>query len=320
MRDADDVPDYLVTHLIDVTGRRRAEEQARELAARDSRIAEVLQASMMPDVPHRVGPVRAAHRYRPAGHGETVGGDWSDLLSLPDGTIGVVVGDVAGHGIESAVTMTRLRTAVRMLATSGVSPAGVMRRLNDLMHETDLGSDIDLATIVYGQLDPVAGTLRYCSAGHLPLLLLGGDRTGGQRPVSTVPAAGGPPIGVVPGLRYTEHATRLEPGCTIIGFTDGLIERRGGDLDESLLRLLAGVAAVPTERAEDVEELADAVLDLSPGEAAEDDIAVIVLGLDPQRPFTQTPSRLPVESPGSRRKDRVLDLSEIAARPPDRWA
>jgi serine phosphatase RsbU (regulator of sigma subunit) len=180
--------------------------------------------------------------------------------------------------------MSRLRTVVRMLATNGVSPAGVMGRLNDVMHESDIRADIDLATLVYAQLDPATGTLRYCSAGHLPLLVLAGDRGAPHRAVSSIAAVGGPPIGVIPGLRYGEQAVSLEPGSTLIGFTDGLIERRGDDLDESLLRLVAGLSALPAEATRDVETLADAVLDLSPGGRVEDDIAVIVLGLQPDAP------------------------------------
>jgi len=324
VRDADGDPDYLVTQVVDVTRRNQAEVAAAERNARDSRIARVLQASLVPYVPRRVGPVRAASRYRPAGHGEVVGGDWSDVLSLPDGRIGVVVGDVAGHGIESAATMTRLRTAVRMLATSGVSPAGVMRRLNDLMHETDMVSDIDLATLVYAQLDPGTDTLRYCSAGHLPLLLLAAepdDMDGTpRRAVSPVPAVGGPPIGVIPEWRYSEQAVTLEPGGTLIGFTDGLIERRGEDLDMSLLQLLDGLSALPASVSGDVELLADAVLDLSPGVGAEDDIAVIVLGYAPDREAVDDLARVGGSGRPTGGLIDLIDLAEIAVRPPDRWA
>ena len=324
VRDADGDPDYLVTQVVDVTRRNQAEVAAAERNARDSRIARVLQASLVPYVPRRVGPVRAASRYRPAGHGEVVGGDWSDVLSLPDGRIGVVVGDVAGHGIESAATMTRLRTAVRMLATSGVSPAGVMRRLNDLMHETDMVSDIDLATLVYAQLDPGTDTLRYCSAGNLPLLLLAAepdDMDGTpRRAVSPVPAVGGPPIGVIPEWRYSEQAVTLEPGGTLIGFTDGLIERRGEDLDMSLLQLLDGLSALPASVSGDVELLADAVLDLSPGVGAEDDIAVIVLGYAPDREAVDDLARVGGSGRPTGGLIDLIDLAEIAVRPPDRWA
>jgi PAS domain S-box-containing protein len=335
VHDADGRPDFLITHLVDVTERRLAEAAMAERTERDSRIATVLQAGLMPYVPRVVGPVRAASRYRPAGHGETVGGDWSDVLALPDGRIGLVVGDVAGHGIESAATMARLRTAVRMLATSGVSPAGVMRRLNDLMHETELSSDIDLATLVHAQLDPATGTLRYCSAGHLPLLLFTEAEVGPggflHRPVSPVPAVGGPPIGVVSGLRYSEQAVRLEPGSTLVGFTDGLIERRTSGLDASLLRLLDELGSLPADRTTDVEALADAVLELSPGESAGDDIAVIVFSFDPG-PGTPSPSlsadqgavpaHPPAHAPGRHERlgGQLLDLSEVAVRPPDRWA
>jgi serine phosphatase RsbU (regulator of sigma subunit) len=219
-------------------------------------------------------PVRTS---RPAGHGETIGGDWVDVFPLPDGRVGVVVGDVAGHGIEAAATMTRLRTMVHLLATSGVSPAGVMRRLNETLHDTELGDDIHLATLVHGQLDLATGAL----------------------------------------------AVVLQPGSVLIGYTDGLIEHRGHDLDDNLLALLSGLNALPASITADVEALADAILAMSQPGPTTDDIAVIALAFDPRSDPVRTHDEdLQVSDPAdalTAHHSRTIDLDDVAL-PPDRWA
>jgi len=323
VRDDDGTPDYVVAHFVDVTERCRREADIRQQASRDQRIAGILQHDLMPSVPHRLGRVRAACRYRPAGNGETICGDWVDVFALSDERVGVVVGDVAGHGIGAAATMTRLRTAVHLLATSGVSPAGVMRRLNETLHETAFGDEIPLATLVHAQLDPTTGTLVYSSAGHLPMLTLAGGSAGHRPVTSPVPAIGGPPIGVIPGWKYTEQAVVLDPGSVLIGYTDGLIERRSQDLDESILALLAALDALPAATTEDVESLADAILARSQPGPTVDDVAVVVLAFDPPpraAPGREEDRRLARPTPGpSPRRQRTIDLDDVTL-PPDRWA
>ena len=284
VHDLDGTADYRVVHVLDLTDRERAHREERALAARDARIAAVLQDALLPYVPRSLGPIRVASRYRAAGQGEAVGGDWADVFALPNGHIGLVVGDVAGHGIEAAATMTRLRTLVRMLATGGVGPAGMMSRLNDAVNDAmddgDLAGDVTLATLVHAQLDPATGRLVYSSAGHLPLLYSPDRSHGGPRATRPLAVVGGPPIGAVPGLQYAEHAVRLEPGCRLLGFTDGLVETRAQPLDENLLTLITGLSQVPEATAADVELLADHALDLAPGDGR-DDIALLVVGFEP---------------------------------------
>jgi PAS domain S-box-containing protein len=281
VRDGRGDPDHFILQVLDISAQRQAEQADRDREQRDHRIAGVLQDSLLPFVPSRVGPARVATRYQPAGRGEVVGGDWHDVFALPDGQLGVVVGDVAGHGIESAVIMSRLRYAARMLATSGASPAGVMRRLNDVMHaddQTDAGAT--LATLVHAQINPRTGIVRYSSAGHLPMITVTPTGATAAPVALPVPALGGPPIGVVPDYRYSDHEVALEPGSVLIGFTDGLIERRGQSLDDALLALLLGIGGLPDAVCMDVERLADAVLSLAPPGEHSDDTAVIVLALD----------------------------------------
>jgi PAS domain S-box-containing protein len=298
-RHPDGTAAFLITHLVDVTARRRAEDAARRVAERDERIATALQDQLLPLVPRRVGPVSVASRYEPAGPDAFVGGDWQDVFLLPGGRIGVVVGDVAGHGIEAAVTMNRLRHVVRVLATGGSSPAGVIRRLNDFMHDLPLGDHASLATLVHLQLDPAAGTMRSASAGHLPVLTLSPPDATGRRTALPVPALGGPPIGVVPDYVYSEHTMGLDPHAVLIGFTDGLIERRDRSLDEGLLTLLHGLGRLPGEITEDVELLADAILGLGDS-PHEDDIAVIVVAPDLAVPVPVHPMRRHLLRPAPR--------------------
>jgi PAS domain S-box-containing protein len=298
-RHPDGSPAFLLTHLVDVTARHRADAEARRVAERDERIATVLQDQLLPLVPRRLGPLSIATRYEPAGPDASVGGDWQDVFFLPGGRIGVVVGDVAGHGIDAAVTMNRLRHVVRVLATSGSSPAGVLRRLNDCMHDLSLGDQPNLATLVHLQLDPAAGVMRSASAGHLPVLTLGAPDAAGRRTALPVPALGGPPIGVVPDHVYREHTMALDPHGIIIGFTDGLIERRDRSLDEGLLGLLDGLGRLPRDVTDDVEQLADAVLALGDS-PHEDDVAVIVVAANLTVPVPATSTRIDLVRPGRR--------------------
>ena len=288
VRDADLVPEYLVAHIRDVTRRKQVELELRERAARDARVAAILQDNLLPHVPKQVGPLSVASRYVPVATGELVGGDWTDVFALPNGRIGIVVGDVSGHGIEAAATMSRLRAVVRMLATSGLSPAGVLRRLNDTVHETDLQSDptfrsgAELVTLVHAQLDPATGVIRHSSAGHPPLLVI--PPGAGARRSAAIPVQDGPPIGVSAEVRYPEEACRIEPGSFVIGFTDGLIERDADEPGDHLLGLQHGLANLPADRFASAETVADALLDLAPGARQSDDRAVIVVRFEPDPP------------------------------------
>lgn len=280
VRDEAGDPDYFfVTHVVDVTARRAVRIEASRKAEQDRLIATVLQEALLPDVPRRVGSADVAARYLPAA-GAAVGGDWLDAFTLPDDRLGITIGDVAGHGIGSASTMSRLRYALRTLANSGAGPAEVVARLNQAMNALELSStDIEIATVVHAQYDARTNVLRHCSAGHLPLLRLD-PRSGGLR---LLPSAGGPPIGVVPDAMYLEYTETVEPASLIIGYTDGLVERREHGLDVALERMVGTLerrlAGMPRDSRQDVELIADAVLDAAPLGRREDDTAVIVLAL-----------------------------------------
>ncbi|MFG2819697.1 SpoIIE family protein phosphatase [Kitasatospora sp. NPDC048365] len=244
----------------DVTPWRRAEQAlagARDqLAAQRLRtdeerhVVEALQRALMaaPTGPPPAG-LETATRYLPAAHGGKVGGDWYDIVELPDGTVLLAVGDVSGHGIRAAAGMARLRHALRGIAQNGGDPGQMLGGLNRMLcHER---ADF-IATVLCGRLDPRTGRLQWARAGHLP-------------PVLTTPGAAAralaPPeglvLGVVPAARYATAETTLAPGQTLLLYTDGLVERRGSDLGAGVARLLG---AVDEYRAPDLEGCLDHVV------------------------------------------------------------
>jgi serine phosphatase RsbU (regulator of sigma subunit) len=194
-------------------------------------LAEVLQRAVLPESLPRLPGLELAARYLPAGprSGREVGGDWYDAVTLRDGRVGLAVGDVSGHGLGAAATMGRLRTALRVYALDGVAPGDVLDRLNRFLHDTGSG---ELVTAVWGALDAESGTFEWASAGHPPPFLVGAD---GE--VTELDPPTGPVLGALPGATYDHGRLRLEPGDTLVLYTDGLVERRGETIDDGLARL-----------------------------------------------------------------------------------
>jgi PAS domain S-box-containing protein len=234
---------------------------------REHRIAETLQRSLLPErLPHLPGLAVAA-RYLPAAAEAEVGGDWYDVIPIAGGGVGLVMGDVAGKGLAAASMVGRLRSALRAYALEGHEPGRVVEQLNRLVW-TEL-SESQMATLLYVVLDPADGAVRWVNAGHLAPLLLVGDRLPhfleGGRSV---------PLGVMPFPAFEESSVKLEPGATVILYTDGLVERPGEHIDEGLGRLAAAVREAP----DNPEELCDQLLaTLVPEGAAPDDVAVLAL-------------------------------------------
>jgi serine phosphatase RsbU (regulator of sigma subunit) len=191
--------------------------------------------TQLPDVPG----VELAARYVP-GHDAGVGGDWYDVFSLPSGWLGVVVGDVSGHGLRSAVVMGRLRSALRAYALICADPAEALTHLDRKVHHFEAGN---LATVLYAMIPPDRTTIHVSLAGHPPPLLA--DPAGDAR---VVRAPADVPLGMgsaAPGRRTT--VVDFGPGAVLVCYTDGLIERRGEVLDAGLERLRAAVRAGPAE-------------------------------------------------------------------------
>jgi anti-sigma regulatory factor (Ser/Thr protein kinase)/putative methionine-R-sulfoxide reductase with GAF domain len=234
---------------------------------RERRSAVALQRSLLPDrIPDLVG-IDAAIRYLPAR--DEVGGDWYDVIDLPGAKVGLAIGDVAGHGLRAAALMGQLRTGLRAYALEGHPPGETLKRLDRLL-QTIAGRG--MATAAYAVLDPATGTLRYASAGHPPPVIVRGGTEASLLGISTAP-----PLGTLPFATYSEVEIMLEPGDTILLYTDGLIERRSEPLTDGLerLRVLASTPASADQLCQRVTH------ELVPAGGGDDDIAVVALRIVP---------------------------------------
>ncbi len=231
-------------------------------------IAETMQRSVLPDHLPAVTGATLAARYLPGTVGLQVGGDWYDVIHLDDHRIGLVVGDVVGKGVQAAAMMGQLRNAIRAFSFEHDDPHSVVSKLDSLVLRT---IEAAFATLAYLVVDPETGRVDYVLAGHPPPVVRYADGRvvfldGGRRL----------PIGVDASLAFEAGAFELEPGSTILLYTDGLVERRGTSLDDSL-GLLAEAAAASSGGPE---QLVDAVLAaLVKDEARPDDIAVLAMRL-----------------------------------------
>ncbi|QOV47821.1 SpoIIE family protein phosphatase [Streptomyces chromofuscus] len=231
---------------------------------RMSRIVGDLQRALLAE-PGRPHPnLDVAIRYLPVGRraGALVGGDWCETVRLHFGRTLLVVGDVMGHGLEAAVDMTAYRSALRYIASADLPPHRVLRQLDDIASSE---SDRRPATCLIARVDPVRGQITLAGAGHLPPAVIDG-----RGDTSLLPLPVGPPLGT--GLGGYEPATyRVDTDQTLLLFTDGLVEHRGEDIDESLNRL----ARLRFNASESVESIIDTVLADLDARHAEDDVAVL---------------------------------------------
>ncbi|MFF8726021.1 PP2C family protein-serine/threonine phosphatase [Streptomyces sp. NPDC015171] len=227
-----------------------------------SRTAGDLQRALLAE-PGRPHPnLDVAVRYLPAGSRTLVGGDWCETVRLHFGRTLLVVGDVMGHGLESAVDMSAYRSSLRYIAAADLPPHRVLRQMDDIASGED---ERRPATCLLARVDPGRGQITLASAGHLPPVLIGLD---GAARLLAVPV--GPPLGT--GLGGYESAThRVAPGETLVLFTDGLVEHRGEDIDHSLARL----AALRFTAADAVEAVLDSIVDRLDARHAEDDVAIL---------------------------------------------
>jgi serine phosphatase RsbU (regulator of sigma subunit) len=250
-------------------------ERAR-LYQREHHVAETLQRSLLPERLPTVSGLQMTGRYIAGSEGMDIGGDWSDVVHLPDDTVMVVVGDVMGRGVRAASLMGQLRDAVRVYTTEGLGPAAIATRVNAFV-EMFAG---DMATFVCAVIDPKRRALRYTRAGHPPPLVLGhnvaaGRSVGGDRDARFAEDAGSVPVGLFPDAVYEEATVVLEPGTTIVLYTDGLVERPDADMDEGFARLVEVAVAA---RHDDPDELADSILDAMLGSGRRrDDVALLIV-------------------------------------------
>jgi PAS domain S-box-containing protein len=185
---------------------------------RELKIAEALQRSLLPDhLPHMPG-LDVAARYLPAADESEVGGDWYDVLSIPGGAVGLVMGDIAGKGLGAASMVGRLRSALRAYVLEGHPAPLVVSQLNRLIWTE--AQEGQMATLLFVVVDPAEGRLGWVNAGHPPPLLVTGD--GSPR---FLEGGGSVPLGVLPFPEFREVSVNVEPDSTVVLYTDGLVER-----------------------------------------------------------------------------------------------
>ncbi len=237
------------------------------LYRRERTIAETLQRSLLLKSLPELPGIAIAARYLPARLETEVGGDWYDVFGLTDGRIGLVMGDVAGRGVQAAAIMGQLENALRAYAMEGHPPAVLMERLNRVVELQEM------VTVLYLVFDPRRWTVQYANAGHPPALVLA---PGGEVEMLEV---GSPPLGGPYGTLYREDTRAITPGSTIVLYTDGLIEVRGESIDVGLDRL---VRAVGADRVGEPDALLDhLVRAMLGGEAPADDVALLALRAEP---------------------------------------
>jgi PAS domain S-box-containing protein len=234
---------------------------------REHRIAETLQNSLLPATLPRLPGLDVAARYLPAAEEARVGGDWYDVLPVPGGGVGLVMGDVAGKGLAAASMVGRLRSALRAYALEGHAPARVLEQLNRLIWTE--AEESQMATLIYVVVDAAEGEVRWVNAGHPPPLLLDG-----QERARYLEGGSSVPLGVLPFPDFEEVAVPMDPGGTVVLYTDGLVERAGENIEQGLGRLADALSGAPIG----LEQLCDHLLrELVPDGGAPDDVALLTL-------------------------------------------
>jgi GAF domain-containing protein len=234
----------------------------------EHRLALNFQRTLLASSPPRVPGVRLVQQYVPASELAEIGGDWHDVVVLPDGTVALTIGDVVGHDLRAAVTMGRLRNAIQLYALDGLGPQEALARAEDYL--TKAGIE-DLATVLHARYDPTRRHLTMAMAGHLPPVI---HRKGVD---VEIPDFGGPILGT--GLRHngSEASVALEPGDVVVLYTDGLVERRDESLDEGVRRLRGVVASAVASTAT---SFCDTVIANMVAGEPEDDVAILAMFVD----------------------------------------
>jgi serine phosphatase RsbU (regulator of sigma subunit)/anti-sigma regulatory factor (Ser/Thr protein kinase) len=239
----------------------QAEALARERLEQELRVARQIQLSLLPKEAPRLEGWQIAPYYQPA---RAVGGDFYDFLELPDGQLMIVAGDVTDKGVPAALVMATTRSVLRGAARRIGSPAEVLERANDLLCP-EMPPHM-FVTCFYAVLDPASGRLRFANAGHnLPY----------RRHADGVTElyATGMPLGLMPGIRYEEAETTIQPGDSVLLYSDGLVEAHdpagamfgvprlaelvgagpgGGALIDSLVAELGGFTGPAWEQEDDI--------------------------------------------------------------------
>jgi len=181
---------------------------------KDMEFARTVQESFLPQKAPEVQGYRFSAHYTPA---LEVGGDFYDFIHLDKNLTGIVIGDVSGKGVSAALYMAKMGSDMRTLAFTERSPVEALAKLNDLLAERSRRGMF--ATLLYIELDSRSGKLIISNAGHLPPIIKKADGS-----LMSLAKAGGAPLGMLPGMKFSQETVRLERGETVILYTDGIVE------------------------------------------------------------------------------------------------
>jgi GAF domain-containing protein/PAS domain-containing protein/anti-sigma regulatory factor (Ser/Thr protein kinase) len=259
--------------LEDIATRAGVVMAATRLRQEEHKISIRLQQALLPDqvVWHKSVAIEA--RYSAASAYMEVGGDWYDTFNWPNGKIGLLVGDVVGHNLESAAQMGRLRSGTAAMApSSGSSPAALLDALQGFARGPG-GTKFATASCVV--IDPESGELTYSSAGHLPVLVVTPD---GE--VQRLDMALTPPICAIDVGSRPEASLLLQPNSLVLMYSDGLIEQRGEDINDGIARLESAAVALLDAP---IDEFANRIIAAMAGQSTpEDDVVVVCFRFDPE--------------------------------------
>ncbi|BCY13783.1 ATP-binding SpoIIE family protein phosphatase [Actinoplanes sp. L3-i22] len=250
----------------------QAAERARRFEAQHG-TAQLLQRSMLPEHLPELDTFRIAARYDVGVDGNAAGGDFYDAFRLSDGRLAMVLGDVAGHDVRAAAVMGQVRAALRALALTDPAPPSVLAGLDRLVGSLGAESRNEeiFVTVVYGVLDPTDGSITLASAGHPPPVLRRAGLNGGPASAELVKVPPGAPLGL--GGRWQTGSLVLEPGDTILMYSDGVVERRGHPLNAGLDALVAAAAASASGDPRNMCSLATSAV----AGTTDDDVAVLAV-------------------------------------------
>ncbi|GAA2704048.1 GAF domain-containing SpoIIE family protein phosphatase [Actinoplanes palleronii] len=243
--------------------------------------ARTLQQALLTRLPD-TGQIRLAARYLPAHHGDLIGGDWYDAITLPGDRLALVIGDVSGHNLTAAAAMSELRSMLRGFLIDRLdTPSAMLERLDHANHA--LGADT-IATVLLAYLDRQddgSHLLHWSNAGHpFPSVVT----TGGE--VATLPGTD-PLLGARHRRPRSTHHYRLPPGATLLMHTDGLVETRDGVIDDGFARLHQFLGG---HRDTAPAALADQLVEYADTRIREDDVALIIAATAPADGLTGRPA------------------------------
>lgn len=273
-----------------------------ELYAAQRDVAVTLQRSLLPDTLPHDEHLELSVRYLPGARGTEVGGDWYDAIPLPDGRVGLVVGDVMGRGVRAAAVMGQLRAALRSYALEGHMPSQVLHRLEAV---ADAFGEHQLTTCVYGVYEPAQQRLWLSSAGHPPPVLV----RDGVGEFLDVPV--GLPLGVGE-ASYEDLLVPLDASATLLLYTDGLVEQRTLPLGDGLQRLVTVASAASHYALDDMVD--DVLAGMGLADEHDDDVALLAVRLPEGRGSTvqRVPERVLELAPTPRASARARGLVQAA--------